>query len=115
MGLANVFLGIKLREEGIEQVMDNQTADWKRRYRESITRWLASCPRGHTFTSEDMRLIAAMHGVPRPHHPNAWAANAAANLRELARQGRIEPTGMYVTATLVASRGRALKQYRKIK
>ena len=115
MGLANLFLGKKLRDDGIEQVMDNQTADWKRLYRESITRWFASCPRGHTFTSEDMRLIAAMHGVPRPHHPNAWAANAAVNLRELMNQNRIEPTGMYVNATLIASHGRALKQYRKIK
>lgn len=115
MGLTNMFLGIKLREEGIEQVMENQTAEWKQKYWDAITRWFATCPKGYTFTSEDMRLIARMHGVPNPHHPNAWAANAAANLRSLTRQGRIEPTGMYVTATLVASRGRALKQYRKIK
>ena len=114
MGFTNLFLGKKLRDEGIEQVMDNQTADWKRRYRESITRWFAICPKGHTFTSEDMRLIARMHGVSNPHHPNAWAANAAVNLRELIKQGRIEPTGAYVTATLIASHGRALKQYRKI-
>lgn len=115
MGLANLFLGKKLRDDGIEQVMDNQTADWKRRYRESITRWFASCPKGHTFTSEAMRLAAQSDDIPEPHHPNAWSANAASLLRAWEKEKRSEPTGFYVTATFASSHARALKQYRKIK
>jgi hypothetical protein len=115
MGLTNMFLGIKLRDEGMQQVMDNQAAEWKEHYRVAVTKWFNTAHKGYTFTSENMRFIAKLDNIPDPHHPNAWAANSASVLRAWINEGRIEPTGFHVTSTLVSSRARALKQYRKIK
>ena len=115
MGLTNMFLGIKLRDEGMQQVMDNQAAEWKERYRIAVTKWFNTAHRDHVFTSEAMRLAAQRDKISEPHHPNAWAANSASVLRAWINEGRIEPTGFHVTSTLASSRARALKQYRKIK
>ena len=115
MGLSNIFMGIKMRDEGMQKVTDNQSAEWKERYRDAITKWFNSARRDHVFTSEAMRLAAQSTDIPEPHHPNAWSANAASLLRSWVKEGRIEPTGFYVTATFASSHARALKQYRKIK
>jgi hypothetical protein len=110
-----MFLGIKMRDEGMQKVMDNQHSEWKELYRAAITNWFNSTHRHHVFTSEAMRLVARSRGISEPHHPNAWSANASSLLRSWAKEGRIEPTGFYVPAFLASSHARALKQYRKIK
>jgi hypothetical protein len=99
----------------MQLVMENQTAEWREQYRTSATKWLIGSHRGREFTSDDLRIWAKCVNIAEPHHPNAWAANAAAMFRAWENEGRIKPTGKYVVSTRASAHARALKQYKKIK
>lgn len=81
------------RDAGMKSVAENAGEYWRERYRELVTRWFESRPAGSTFTSESMRTTARAHGLPNPHHFNAWSAMAGALLRGWLKTGAIEIHG----------------------
>ncbi len=64
--------GKELRDEGIALVLDN-AADWALVSQVNFTFWLEHVA-PPVFSIEDFRIYAAKHGMPEPHHPNAWGA-----------------------------------------
>ncbi len=63
-------LGEKLRDEGIKRVSDHNV-EWVNLILFII---YGVANRFETFTSDEVRNAARLHGIPEPQSPNAWGA-----------------------------------------
>lgn len=77
--------GAQLRDEGIEQVLDN-AVHWAHDVEPAFRYWLAVHAPG-VFTLEMFRTWALANGLAEPHHPNAWGGLAKRF------KGYLEPVG----------------------
>lgn len=79
--------GEQRKRIGIKQVEDHNPS-----FCDTITGIIAALVMVKaTITSDDVRNAAAIAGVERPNHPNAWGAA----MTSAARKGFIEKTGEY--------------------
>jgi hypothetical protein len=81
--------GGALRDQGMEQVLENARAEWREKYRSVIDAWFATLSVGTTFSGEDLRLKAQLEGVGHPHHPNAWGSIAGWTVRRWLAENRV--------------------------
>lgn len=79
--------GALLRDAAMLTVLVNAGQAWREQAYHMALRAFAEFPEGAIF--ETVRLWCEEHGLPRPHHHNAWGA--VANI--LIREGRVEETG----------------------
>jgi len=75
---------LRLRDEGIAQVIENADAAYKARYQQVIERLAAA---GHVFTADDCRALAG--DPPASTHPNL----SGALFQQAARAGLIRTVG----------------------
>jgi hypothetical protein len=85
--------GRALRDQGVEQVLDNAPEEWKERARPMLERWFEGLNVDGEFTGEDAR-VSIVSSVGLPHHSNAWGAVFGGALRRWMRLGRVERVGI---------------------
>jgi len=93
--------GRRLRDEGMEQVLENEGDDWK----EDVIRVLSGL-RGQHLSGEGIRRACAEVGV-YAHHPNCWGGFC----NGLVIKGVLRKTGGYTQMTAPTSHGRETKVY----
>ena len=106
------LLGQALKKEGMARVTKSDPA-----WAEQANVWLRAVfkklPKGHIFTTEELRLGAEKAGLPAPHHPIAWGAVMGSFCREMVGDGAIRHTG-YESATRPEAHGRMMRVYKKL-
>ena len=93
--------GRKLRDEGIDRVLENAGDEWKAKVLGELIKL-----KGQTIKAEDLRRHCLAAGI-FPHHPNAWGGFT----QGLVKQGRLKKTGSYTQMTDPNSHGRETKIY----
>lgn len=106
--------GRERRDRGREAVSQATNPLWKMAYGGLTADWFLSLPVGTVFNGEDLRLNALAKGLPEPHHPNAWSAEAASYLAAVMRIGWAEEIGASATKD-DQSHARLCRDYRRIK
>ena len=96
--------GADLRDAGIDQVLDNAEA-WAEEVGRAFHWWLET-QAPEVFAIEDFRSCAESHGLPQPHHVNAWGGLAK-------RFGHlIEPVG-YTQSQRPSAHARLTRTYKR--
>lgn len=111
--LFDLAQGRQRSAEGQRKVLSDAEY-WREGFYGVVQLWFVSLPVDTKFIGEDLRRYALHHGVPRPHHHNAWSACAAKMLRQWFKAGLIKRDG-YRTAEARRAHARTYPQYRKIK
>lgn len=78
-------LAFALRNTALEQVAEHAGDDWNSEY----DRIASTLPEGWQGTAEDIREYVHSHGLPLPHHHNAYGARMLA----LVKRGLFRDTG----------------------
>ena len=63
--------GDLLKEEGIDQVLANESAEWRLN---AILKMQEYCITHEEFMGEDVNKWCMEQGISVPHHPNVWGA-----------------------------------------
>lgn len=96
--------GAALRDDGIDQVLDN-TGAWLG----SVTRafhWWLETQAPEVFALEDFRTCVEGYGIEKPHHVNAWGGLA----KRFAHM--IEPVG-YTQSQRPSAHARLTRTYKR--
>jgi hypothetical protein len=88
MDQLDLFEGRARRDEGVEQVEENERESWTE---DALGMLVTIMPRGAEATSELIRLALGSFGLDPPHSPNCWGALTLAAVRRglLVDTGRI--------------------------
>jgi hypothetical protein len=104
--------GQQLKKEGMKRVRESDPA-WADQANVWLRAIFKKLPKGHIFTTEELRLGCEDQGLPAPHHPNAWGSVMGAFCREMVGDGAIRHTG-YESATRPEAHGRMMRVYKKL-
>lgn len=104
--------GRRRRDEGIRQVLDHVNGNWATRYGIVIDNWFLRLQIGEDFAGEDLKRHAEPI-IGKPHHPNAWSAEASARLRDWQDRKRIVQAGMGPSRS-ASNHAHCYRRYRKI-
>lgn len=69
--------GRKAANEGMQRAADHaeaETPGWNDRAATLVDQWLAQQPKGHLFTSVEVRAWAEQQGLPQPPDNRAWGS-----------------------------------------
>lgn len=97
------------RNQGIDQVLENNKAWAEAIASFFINVWLPSKPEGYEFICEDFRHDAMNSGVQPPQHPNAWGGVFA----HMVRHPEVQWTGRARKTVGIPSHARRSFIYRK--
>ena len=95
------------KRQGIEQVLLNERARWRRRALGCI---LAVANTLVFFTVDHVHTHAERTGLGPPHHPNAWGGV----IRSALLMGVMTKTGRYVKGSRPEQHGRMIPEYRRV-
>ena len=95
------------KRRGVEQVLKNERARWRRRALECT---INTADRNMRFTADDIQAAATRAGLGPPHHPNVWGAV----IRSALLLGVMEKTGHYVKGTRPEQHSRMIPEYRRV-
>lgn len=107
-------MGGILRDTGIASLRSNISSLWSADYQWATTKWFEGIAVGRTFSGEYLNRMARVHGVGKPHHPNAWSAMAGIQIKRWLKSGAIKIVG-FEPCVRAQARARRAVTYVKVK
>lgn len=112
MHTLDLFGGETLKQQGMQQALDNERAEWKAQYVHFAEQWFAAQPQGTEFQGEDVRAYVQRR-IGAPHHPNVWGGVFGGRITEWFKQHRLDILPRMRPAKATRSHGHVYRVYRK--